>query len=78
MSGNCGCPARRCAPRGHPGPGHRLDFEDAAEVRARLPRAGFDLVAMRLVIAFMAERAVGERGREVPAPGEARCFLLRA
>lgn len=47
-----------------------LDFEDAAEVRARLPRAGFDLVAMRLVLAFMADkRAVGERVRELLAPG---------
>ncbi|MFE5814524.1 class I SAM-dependent methyltransferase [Streptomyces sp. NPDC056479] len=48
----------------------RLDFEDAAQVRAALPRAGFDLVAMRLVLAFMADkRAAGERVRELLAPG---------
>ncbi|WP_244187781.1 class I SAM-dependent methyltransferase [Streptomyces regalis] len=34
----------------------RLDFEDADEVAARLPRAGFDLVTMRLVLAFMADK----------------------
>jgi SAM-dependent methyltransferase len=50
----------------------RLDFEDAAQVAARLPRAGFDLVTMRLVLAFMADkRAAGDRVRELLAPGGA-------
>ncbi|MDF3146260.1 MULTISPECIES: class I SAM-dependent methyltransferase [unclassified Streptomyces] len=48
----------------------RLDFEDATEVATRLPRAGFDLVTMRLVLAFMADkRAVAERVRGLLAPG---------
>lgn len=50
----------------------RLDFQDATEVAARLPRAGFDLVTMRLVLAFMADkRAVAERVRGLLAPGGA-------
>ena len=47
----------------------RLDFEDAT---ARLPRAAFDLVTMRLVFAFMADKeAVAERVRGLLAPGGA-------
>ncbi|MGN9757947.1 class I SAM-dependent methyltransferase [Streptomyces sp. SD31] len=50
----------------------RLDFEDADEVAAALPRAGFDLVTMRLVLAFMADKtAVAERVRGLLAPGGA-------
>ncbi|ELS57589.1 class I SAM-dependent methyltransferase [Streptomyces viridochromogenes] len=50
----------------------RLDFEDADEVAARLPRAGFDLVTMRLVLAFMTDkRAVADRVRGLLAPGGA-------
>jgi 2-polyprenyl-3-methyl-5-hydroxy-6-metoxy-1,4-benzoquinol methylase len=49
---------------------HRLDFENATEVTARLPRAGFDVVTMRLVLAFMADKAaVAERVRELLTPG---------
>ncbi|WP_128437387.1 class I SAM-dependent methyltransferase [Streptomyces cyaneus] len=48
----------------------RLDFEDATEVAARLPRAGFDLVTMRLVLAFMTDkRAIAQRVRGLLAPG---------
>ncbi|WP_030621346.1 class I SAM-dependent methyltransferase [Streptomyces fulvoviolaceus] len=48
----------------------RLDFEDTAEVAAHLPRAAFDLVTMRLVLAFMADKAAAsERVRELLAPG---------
>ncbi|KOU59302.1 hypothetical protein ADK57_33565 [Streptomyces sp. MMG1533] len=37
---------------------------------ARLPRASFDLVTMRLVLAFMADKAtVAEQVRGLPAPG---------
>ncbi|WP_406441429.1 class I SAM-dependent methyltransferase [Streptomyces sp. NBC_01613] len=47
----------------------RLDFEDAAAV---LPRAAFDLVTMRLVLAFMADKeAVSERVRGLLRPGGA-------
>ncbi|MGW2717463.1 class I SAM-dependent methyltransferase [Streptomyces sp. NPDC001492] len=47
----------------------RLDFEDA---RVRLPRAAFDLVTMRLVFAFMADKeAAAERVRGLLAPGGA-------
>ncbi|MGW1744214.1 class I SAM-dependent methyltransferase [Streptomyces sp. NPDC002092] len=47
----------------------RLDFEDAT---ARLPRAAFDLVTMRLVFAFMADKeAAAERVRGLLAPGGA-------
>ena len=47
----------------------RLDFEDAT---ARLPRAAFDLVTMRLVLAFMADKKVAaERVRGLLAPGGA-------
>lgn len=50
----------------------RLDFEDTAEVAAHLPRAAFDLVTMRLVLAFMADKAAAsERVRELLAPGGA-------
>jgi 2-polyprenyl-3-methyl-5-hydroxy-6-metoxy-1,4-benzoquinol methylase len=49
---------------------HRLDFENATEVAARLPRAGFDVVTMRLVLAFMPDKAaVAERVRELLTPG---------
>ncbi|MFJ3303716.1 class I SAM-dependent methyltransferase [Streptomyces sp. NPDC086549] len=48
----------------------RLDFEDTAEAAARLPRAGFDLVTMRLALAFMADKtAVSTRVRALLAPG---------
>lgn len=48
----------------------RLDFEDAAEVAARLPRASYDVVTMRLVLAFMADKAaVTETVRGLLAPG---------
>ncbi|MDQ1049620.1 bifunctional 2-polyprenyl-6-hydroxyphenol methylase/3-demethylubiquinol 3-O-methyltransferase UbiG [Streptomyces sp. V4I2] len=48
----------------------RLDFEDQAEVSAQLPRAAFDLVTMRLVLAFMADKAaVSEQVRGLLAPG---------
>ncbi|MGW2565043.1 class I SAM-dependent methyltransferase [Streptomyces sp. NPDC001537] len=47
----------------------RLDFEDA---RARLPCVPFDLVTMRLVFAFMADKeAAAERVRGLLAPGGA-------
>lgn len=48
----------------------RLDFEDEAEVGAKLPRTRFDLVTMRLVLAFMSDkRAVADRVRGLLAPG---------
>lgn len=48
----------------------RLDFADAAEVTVRLPRAGFDLVTMRLALAFLPDKtAVADRVRGLPAPG---------
>lgn len=48
----------------------RVDFEDAAEVAAHLPEGGFDLITMRLVLAFMADKAaVAERVRRLLAPG---------
>ncbi|WLW51277.1 class I SAM-dependent methyltransferase [Streptomyces sp. YU58] len=47
----------------------RLDFDDGAEVE-RLPRAAFDLVTMRLVLAFMTDkRATAERVRRLLTPG---------
>lgn len=50
----------------------RLDFEDAADVAARLPRAGFDVVTMRLVLAFLADKAaIARRVRDLLAPGGA-------
>ena len=48
----------------------RLDFEDGAEVAAKLPRTRFDLVTMRLALAFMSDkRAVADRVRGLLAPG---------
>lgn len=48
----------------------RLDFEDDAEVAARLPQAGFDIVTMRLVLPFMADKgATADRVRALLAPG---------
>jgi SAM-dependent methyltransferase len=47
----------------------RLDFTDATEA-ATLPARSFDLVTMRLVLAFMPDKAaVSERVRELLAPG---------
>ncbi len=48
----------------------RLDFEDACAVAEHLPAGTFDLVTMRLVLAFLTDRkAVGERVRRLLAPG---------
>ncbi|EFL35797.1 predicted protein [Streptomyces viridochromogenes DSM 40736] len=50
----------------------RLDFEDAAAVAAALPSAAFDLITMRLVLAFMADKpTVAQRVRDLLAPGGA-------
>ncbi|MFD8999878.1 class I SAM-dependent methyltransferase [Streptomyces sp. NPDC059582] len=48
----------------------RLDFEDAAEVAARLPPRSFDLVTTRLVLPFLADRrGAVERVRGLLSPG---------
>ncbi|MEG3626846.1 class I SAM-dependent methyltransferase [Streptomyces poriticola] len=49
-----------------------LDFNDGAAVSARLPRASFDLVTMRLVVAFLPDLpAVAARVRGLLSPGGA-------
>ncbi|MET9765351.1 class I SAM-dependent methyltransferase [Streptomyces sp. NPDC006372] len=48
----------------------RLDFEDTDAVAAALPSAAFDLITMRLVLAFMADKpTVAQRVRDLLAPG---------
>jgi ubiquinone/menaquinone biosynthesis C-methylase UbiE len=50
----------------------RLDFADERAVRELLPSAGFDVVTMRLVLAFMTDKAaVGRRVRRLLVPGGA-------
>ncbi|MFH0521138.1 class I SAM-dependent methyltransferase [Streptomyces sp. M41] len=47
-----------------------LDFEDTDAVAATLPRGSFDIVTMRLVLAFMSDKqAATDRVRDLLAPG---------
>lgn len=47
----------------------RLDFEDDRAVAEHLPSAGFDLVTMRLILAFLTDKtAVAGRVRRLLAP----------